>query len=212
MIVAAFYTIGTPYEAEAAELVKTLDRFGLKHDVRAYEHPGSWVKAGFLIPRCIGEVHAAHPGEDVLYLDADARVTQDPTPYCDSLKGKADVGLFYLDNSPHHPGKDGRELCTGTLWSADTDSAAVLLMMWSMFCGSVCQGSNQTDQTVLQEILSVWSEEQQLLGSPRPPKLRIAALPPEMCWMDIISAMHYGEREPIIFHTQASRRHRRVVG
>jgi hypothetical protein len=201
MIVAAFYTIGTPYEAEAAELVKTLDRFGLKHDVRAYEHPGSWTKAGFLIPRCIGDVRQAHPGEDVLYLDADARVMKDPTPYCDSLKGKADVGLFYLDNSPHHPGKDGRELCTGTTWWAATAAAADALDLWQTMCSQSVKPL-ETDQTILQRILAA-----ALMGH-----VSVAELPPEMCWMDTISAMHYGEREPIIFHTQASRRHRKVVG
>jgi hypothetical protein len=201
MIVAAFYTKNTPYEAEAAELVKTLDRFGLKHDVRAYEHPGSWVKAGFLIPRCIADVRAAHPGEDVLYLDADARVMKDPTPYCDSLKGKADVGLYWLPDSPHHPGKDGRELCTGTSWWAANPAAGTLLRMWLYACETphVDRGLG-TDQVILQGLLA------------EPSSMRLAELPPEMCWMDIISAMHYGEREPVIFHTQASRRHRRAVG
>lgn len=205
MIVAAFYTKGTPYEAEAAELVKTLDRFGLKHDIRAYEHPGSWVKAGFLIPRCIADVRIAHPLEDVLYLDADARVMQDPTPYCDSLK--ADVGLFYLDNSPHHPGADGRELCTGTTWWAATDAATNLLHGWRGVCYGTGYGPHVTDQTLLQNLIELWPKYPHSLG-----KHCIADLPPEMCWMDTISPMHYGEREPIIFHTQASRRHRRAVG
>jgi hypothetical protein len=200
MIVAAFYTIGTPYEQEAAELVKTLDRFGIEHDVRVYEHPGSWTKAGFLITRCIGEVHAAHPGEDVLYLDADARVMQDPRPVCDALKGKADVGLYYLPDSPHHPGKDGRELCTGTSWWAATSAAKGLLLAWNSLCNPA--PAKETDQTVLQGMLeTAW-----------PLGVGIAELPPSMCWMNTISAMHYGEREPIIYHTQASRRHRRAVG
>jgi len=194
MIVAAFYTIGTPYEQEAEELRKTLDRFGLQYDIRALPHPGSWAKANLLNAGVIKGVRDSHPGEDVLYLDADARVMQDPRPFFDELRqGPYDVGVYYLPDSPHAPLDCREELCSGTTWWNTTETATGLLDRWIE-----ANAAPEADKAILQDLLATGHA-------------RVARLYPEMCWIDTISEMHFGKREPIIFHTQASRRHRRAV-
>jgi hypothetical protein len=117
-----------------------------------------------------------------------------------TLAGPFDAALYWLDESPRSPTGDGRELCTGTAWWAPTPAATEILDAWA----EACLDPDATklvgvDQEVLQLLL------------PRFPAARIFALPPEYCWMDRISEMHYGKREPVIAHGQASRRFRKQV-
>jgi len=204
MIVVSFWTKGTPYEQEAVELVKTLDRFGLFCDVQEYEHPGSWLGAGRLIPSVIYQARVRHPADDLLYVDADARFMQDPRPACASLAARCcDLGLYSLPGSRHAPKGQCDEICTGTSWWAPTDGAEQALKCWLSATEAVAADpeNKATDQVILQGVL------------PEIGKVaRIGWLDPSMCWMDRVSAAHFGDRvAPVIYHTQASRRHQRVV-
>jgi hypothetical protein len=200
MIVTSFWTAGTPYEAEAKELVATLDKFGLKHDVREYPHPGTWAKAACLFPLVILETRRRHPDEDIMFLDADARVTTLPVRLAGLAEEGFDAGLYWLPNSPRSVTPDKRELCTGTTWWAATPTADAILEAWFVEC--------RKPET--EKLLGVDQEALQLL-LPRFPQASIFELPPEYCWMDRISEMHYGKREPVIAHGQASRRFRKQV-
>lgn len=208
MVVVSFYTAGTPYEQEAAELRKTLERFGLACDIRCLPHPGSWAKAGLLFPGFIRDVRRDHPAQSALFLDADARVMKDiTTSEFDGMPGNVaqarplDAAFYWLPNSPRSPDGTGRELCTGTMWFAPTPAASKILDLWAVACAMPgAEKIRGGDQEILQT---------QVL--PRVPEARLYELPPEWCWMADISVQHYGDRQPVILQTQASRRHKNKV-
>jgi len=196
MKVVGFYTQGTPYEGEIGEMVLSAAGFGLEAVAHALPHPGSWRKAALLLPQCISRERERSPKDVLLYLDADARIKHRPI----LPEGDYDVGLYYLPNSPRSRFPNGEELCTGTCVWWPTPVANELLESWSLACSTPEADSVfGLDQEILQGLV-----EQR-------PALKVWRMPPEWCWMDTISRLHYGNREPVIFHGQASRRYKQLV-
>ena len=201
MMVVGFWTAGTPYEAEAVELVKTLKAFGLAHDVREYPHPGNWAKANLMTPAVIRAGRQRYPGQTLLYLDADARMRR---PLTDALRhferSTDDVGLYFLPKAPRCPDGTGFELCSGTTIWKDTIAANTLLDAWCKVCAlPESENLRGLDQEALQCLL------------PSQSYVKVWRLPHEWCWIDAISPDRITGVDPVIYHTQASRRLRRAV-
>lgn len=170
---------GTGYAQEAAGLTKSLDAFGLPHDVRELPDAGQWEmncsrKAAFII-----SMRQQHPGRSLVWLDADARVIRPPTLF-DELT---------CDFAAHW--KDEIELLSGTMFWGATDQAGELLELWMRDCG---KSPTEWDQKVLQRIInsepSRWTIE-------RLPASYTAIFDAEM------------SANPVIEHRQASRRLKR---
>lgn len=117
MIFTAFYTVGTLYEREAARLRRSLDRLGLRHDIRGIPDGGSWaVNAGYTAT-FLCDALDAHKGQHVVYLDADAIVWRDPVLF-DELPGQCDIAA--------HRCAWG-QLANGTLWLSNSDACRDLI-------------------------------------------------------------------------------------
>jgi hypothetical protein len=79
----SYYTIGSGYEAEAAELIRTLEIYKLPHRVTGVgkefgEAPWSWQRATQYKAEYIRDMQRSYPGRPIVWLDADARVMQRP--------------------------------------------------------------------------------------------------------------------------------------
>ena len=182
MIYVGYYTIGTPYEAEAAECVATLDQFGLRHDFVGVPNAGSWVRNCSLKPMVIERLMLKHDGVPLVYLDADARVRARPV-WFDSIPPDIDIACHY---------REGHELVSGTLCFGPTVGARQLVGDWRI----ACQASpDEWDQQVLQRILA---------GDK---SYRLIELPKE--YIRIFDDPRMGE--PVIEQMQASRRLARTV-
>lgn len=73
----SYYTAGTPYEALAMQLKRSLDRFGLEHRIEPIQSLGSWVantglKASFI------ERAWAESERPICWVDADAELLRAP--------------------------------------------------------------------------------------------------------------------------------------
>ena len=180
MRVIAFYTAGTPYQAEARDLRKTLDRFEIAHDVLEMPHPGTASAAKLLKPSVILSARARYPRENLLYLDATARLFRHPI-LIEQLEGSGyDAAAHYL------PSGFLRRLCTGTLWFAPTPAANELVEAWRMAC--VKPGARK-EPNLLHRLM----EER--------PWLTVFKMPPEYCWMAGTSERHWpGCPPPVIYH------------
>lgn len=170
---------GPGYAEEAAGLVKTLDAFGLPHDVRELPDAGTWEmncgrKASFLL-----SMRQRHPGKPLVWLDADARVIRPPTLF-DELT---------CDFAAHW--KDGDELLSGTMFIGATEAAGELLEMWRIECE---QNPTEWDQRALQRIINR-----------EPARWSIERLPAS--YTAIFDAGM--SENPVIEHRQASRRLKR---
>lgn len=122
--------MGTPYEADAARLVASLQRFGIPHDVEGFADRGDWY------------ANTAHKAEFIrgkrrrvrgplLWLDADAVLHADVRPYFAGLVSDYDVAAHYFrsaDGQQYQP--DARRLLSGTLWLNDTPAALRLCLAW----------------------------------------------------------------------------------
>lgn len=119
MIVVSFYT--PSYADEAQGLIATCQEFGLRHDVRAVPSLGTWERNTQHKAVFMRSMLGRHT-EDVLWLDADARVRQCPQmlEWLD-----ADVAVHY---------REGYELLSGTLWMRPSDRTRRLCDSWVNTC------------------------------------------------------------------------------
>lgn len=179
LYVSFFTTDG--YAAEAAELQKTLDAFGLSSDVRGVPPFASWLEACGYKPKFLRQMQAAHPNRPLVWLDADARVREYPALF-DQMRD--------VDFAAHW--KDGTELLSGTMYFGPTEWAAMLLETWEQGCAVAPE---MWDQKVLQYLVERTEEV-----------LRVRRLPaPYTLIFDTMA----GDGPPVIEHMQASRKLRK---
>ena len=77
-MVVGYYTVNTPYEEEAQNLIRSLNKLGVNHDVIGVKTLGNWqantrFKAGFML-----DMLNKWPNYRLLYVDVDAVVHRMP--------------------------------------------------------------------------------------------------------------------------------------
>lgn len=182
-IYTAFYTIGTRYEVEADRLRRSLDRFGLKHDIRGVADRGSWVLNTQLTAQHIHDMLHAYPTRTVVQLDADAYVHRYPELLDELAEDDIDIAVHY---------RLGRELLNGTVLFNPTPMARAVAAEYLRLIAS--DPRCRDEQTKLAAAIVNLS-----------PALHVHRLPPEYCWIHDVMAADIGDRKPVIEHLQASR-------
>lgn len=183
-IFVSFFTAGTPYEAEAAELAATLRAFDLPCDIQPLEPQGKWVWNCGMKSMFVRNMMLKHPERSIVWLDADARVRKLPT-LLDSLD--CDVAFH----------RRCGELLSGTLFFAPTSAAWETVRLWEAACET---RPDEWDQRVLDDIVKE-----------NVPVARFGELPAS--YVQIFDAKDMGDPDDaVILHTQASRRLRGLVG
>lgn len=117
-LVVSYYTVGTGYEAEARQLIASLDALGLEHRVEALPVSGSWIENCGRKARVIQRAWR-ETGRPVLWLDADARVHSPPALLAETPADFA-IRCFH-----------GWAFGTGTVFFARTPLAGMLLDDWT---------------------------------------------------------------------------------
>jgi hypothetical protein len=184
----SFYTFD--YRHEAAGLVETLKSRGLPHEVVRLNPFPSWAAACQHKPIFIRDAMELYPGRPMVWLDADARVLQEPALFSSPLMG--DFAAHWL----------GNELLSGTLYFGPTPAARALLETWIRRNRENPKGK-YGDQRNLQDVVEAF-----------PSALSLFRLPPEYAFVqapdfaagDDLSGKRYGPLSPVIRHLQASRR------
>lgn len=163
-LVVCFYTYDTPYDHEAAALVSSCDAFDIPARRMGYQTRGSWVRNAGIKPGFLLRMLEEHPDQDLLYLDADARVRKYPELF-DSFEGE--VGVHY---------KDGKELLSGTIFLKNTPTVRALVKLWMEEQAAY---PDEWDQRTLQRVI-------------KDSGVLIQTLPPAYC--QIFDTMkHHGE-------------------
>lgn len=186
--VISFYTVGTPYEEEAAGLIACCERLGLAHDVRGVTPRGSWeancaMKGAFVRDRWRESTHG------VVWIDADARIAREPTLF--RANG--------VDFAVHRCA--GWQFASGTACFWKTPAAGVLLDDWVELCEN---DPRQWDQVSLD---LAW--ERTVRGDDV--SLRTLWLPQTYTKIFDHGAEDPSDADPVIVHHQASRRFKRAV-
>lgn len=183
-IYVSFFTRNTLYEKEVQRLAKSVERFGLEHDVRGIESRGDWTANTRYTCRFLRDMMDAHPGRPVVYLDADAYVWQYPGLF-EALD--CDIAFYRM---PDH----GR-LANGTLYLAPTEPARKCIGMYAKL---VSEGFYPVDE---QRCLDKAINDLWLAGVP----LRVGKLPASYCYIHDLNADDLRGASVVIEHLQASR-------
>lgn len=182
--IVAFYTWSTPYEGMIEDLRKDCRDWGLNWKFVPYPNTGRWVRNAGLKPIFIQSMMEEFPDENIIYVDADARIRQFPTLF-DDFDG--DIGVHY-----HR----GQELLSGTIFLRNNAKVRKLVDRWVNQQRST---PDVWDQKVLDRVIKA---DAKTLG------IKVTNLPPT--YTQIFDTMkHLGQ--PVIEHFQASRRCKSIV-
>jgi len=188
MLVVSYYTLDTPYEAEAKRLERSLQAAGMPYRIHGVQSRGNWYDNTRAKPEILRKFRDEEKGP-LFYVDADAWVHRDVT---DELAGYGgDFALHHFRN---------REWLTGTILINDTDGAREGLRRWinvnriKLQQGQTAGGGQANFATVIN-------------ADDGP---QVSYLPAKYCWIFDLSPRHCEPCDPAIEHLQASRENRKT--
>ena len=194
MIIWSFYTIDTPYEAEAERLEKSLRRLVERGEmpyrwvIQPVANLGDWqlnVKQRPALIRAAME----RENDSILAVDCDATFENEIDLDFDSLE--CDLAANVMDKAfwKQETSKRTHSLMAGTLYFPNTDNARMILKTWEQDCPK----TRKWDQRVLEPIAR---------------NFRLYNLPVKYCAID---KTMWGINDAVIRHHQASRRLRKKI-
>ena len=174
--ICSFYTFDTIYKKEAQGLIETISQFKYDYHIKGYHTRGSWVQNVGIKPEYIYEMMELYPDQDIVFIDADARIRQ-PLMLFKAFQG--DIGVHYLKG----------ELLSGTIYLKNNERVRAIIRIWIKW---MSKHSGSWDQKVFDLVLKKHA---------RLYKIKIEELPSS--YTKIFDKM---EGDAVIEHFQASRR------
>jgi glycosyltransferase involved in cell wall biosynthesis len=189
VVFVAYYTINTPYEQEAAKLIKSLEKLNIRYDVVGVPNLGNWqantrFKAKFML-----DMLDKHIGSKLVYVDSDAIVHKRPELFSNY---NCDVAVRWQDFRWRK-----NECLSGTIYMDNNQRTRELCRRWLQINDS--EGPNA--KTFEQWNLGTVIKEMEGQG-----KLTTKNLPPEYTFIFDSMRQIYPNTVPVIEHFQASRR------
>ena len=195
LMVVGYYTVNTPYEKEAQNLLQSLNKLGINHDISGVKTLGSWqantrFKAGFMLDMLI-----KHPNHRLLYVDVDAVVHSIP----DLFKNySCDIAVRWQDFRWRK-----NECLSGTIYMENNERTKRICELWRDINVTEGNKSNRMEQWNLDTVINQMKKED--------PNFTYKNLPPEYTMIfDSMRGM-YPNITPVIEHFQASRRFKKDV-
>lgn len=193
-IIVSYYTINTPYEAEATKLKNSLIKLNVPHDVVGVPNLGDWQANTRFKAKFMQDMLIKHKGKSIVWVDSDAVVHSYPSLF-DSYT--CDVAVRWQDFRWRK-----NECLSGTIFLANNEKVMKLCKEWEKI--NIREGGNNSN-------LEQWN-----LGSAidlLKPSLQLSVIniPPEYTFIFDSMKKIYPKIKPVIEHFQASRqnRHRR---
>jgi len=189
------FTVGTIYEKVIQDLlVPSLEHWCLPYHIFAKPDLGEWKINSRQRPLYIKEAMEMFPGENILWVDADARILKYPELLFD-IPESCHVGVNYLEYIEHYGRQTGKvEILDGTSYYKNCDEMKPFMDEWIQ--RSVIAGKNH--RIILGEMIKEKMED----------NLNLFLLPREYCY---IMTQPDGSqpaipiKDPYIAHYQASR-------
>lgn len=173
MIVVSYYT-NRKYKAMANVLKDSCTAVGLHCAVFAVKDEGSWQKNVYQKPHVIRKAMAAYPAEDILFIDADAKVVRYPN---ELISTDWEVAAYF--EGPHLP-------VSGTVFLVNTPRVHAVVDAWAAGCDRG-EGLNEDFHWMSLALRTV-------------PTLRIGYLPPSYFWKEKEMRGRFPTAEPVVEH------------
>jgi len=125
MIIISGYTLNTDYEQEVKDLENDLKRFNLPYKLYGYASRGDWTKNTMVKAELVKKALKEYPGEDIIWLDADAVILREPTFFHDLKNKEFDICCYYL-KTRYNP----NELLSGTIVFRNNEIVKSLVNDW----------------------------------------------------------------------------------
>jgi len=117
-----YATIGTPYEAEAAEMAASLLRFGIAAEIVGIPNLGDWCHNCAQKATVVRDAMVRHERDAIVFIDADARFRQRPDLFA----------TLDCDFAAHY--RYGVELLSSAMYFAPTTTTWRLVQDWVTRC------------------------------------------------------------------------------
>ena len=212
MLTIAYYTPG-PYAGEAVRLRRSLDAVGMPHEIVEVPSAGDWNENVALKAHVIRRARDRHGG-GLLYIDVDAVVHADCTPYFEALEQTADFAAHWFQGRGPggvEQGNDLEHMCSGTMFFNDTPAARELLESWIQQNHRTIAGGDRTGrgQRNLAWIVQLFEAiDRDGVGREGDVPLRVHRLPGRYCYVFYRPDGYPPDEPMIIEHTNASRENR----
>jgi hypothetical protein len=190
LMVVGYYTVNTPYEEEARNLLASLNKLGITHDISGVKTLGNWqantrFKAGFMLDMLI-----KHPNHRLLYVDCDAVVHSMPNLF---KNYNCDIAVRWQDFRWRK-----NECLSGTIYMENNERTKRICELWRDINVNEGNSSSRMEQWNLDAVITKMKLED--------PKFTVKNLPAEYTFIfDSMKAM-YPNAIPVVEHFQASRR------
>lgn len=191
-LVIAYFTAGTPYEAEAETLKLSLESLGYSYLVCGVPNQGSWQKNTQLKARFIQQMLGEMPDQPLLYLDVDAVMVQPPVLLDDM---EADIAAVHFAG--------GRELLSGTIYLGGTGVTRKVVENW--------QEINRRFPETLPNGREAWDQRTLEMAIQGTPGVRFVELPQEYTWITELTQKRMPGLAPVILHTRGAKRFKHKV-
>lgn len=155
--VISFYTVNTPYESEAKNLIQSLDKHGIPHCVEGLPNLHSWEENAKQKPLYIRDKLSSMNDEALVWLDADA-VVLCPPPILSQIT--TDVAFYFKTTGACAKRFGGMELITAVMYFANNEWTRDLIDRWIEEQNNPHQPEhNLIEQRALQRVLGPWQQE-----------------------------------------------------
>jgi hypothetical protein len=192
------YTVNTIYEKIIKDsLIPSLEKFNLPYHIFAVDSLGSWKINSRQRPLRIKEAMLMYPGENIVWIDADARVLQNPEVLF-HIPDSCHIGINYMKWSEHYGNTVEKiELLDGTSYYKNSEEMLKFCDEWI----ERAVNQNRNHRRVLDQMINEKINE----------NLNIVLIPREYCY--IVTQPNGSEpavpiSNPVIAHFQASRQAR----
>ena len=195
LMVVGYYTVDTPYEQEAQNLIQSLTRLGLQKDIVGVKTLGNWqantrFKAGFMLDMLI-----KYPNHKLLYVDVDAVMHAPPVLFNNY---KCDIAVRWQDFQWRK-----NECLSGTIYMENNHRTQRLCRLWRDININEGNETSRMEQWNLDTVIQQMKNED--------PSFTYKNLPPEYTFIFDIMKGIYPNSKPVIEHFQASRRFKQDV-
>ena len=195
LMIVGYYTVNTPYEEEAQNLIHSLTKLGMKKDIVGVNSLGNWqantrFKAGFMLDMLL-----KYPNHRLVYIDCDAVMHKVPILF---KNYDCDIAVRWQDFRWRQ-----NECLSGTIYLANNHKTQELCRRWRDI--NVNEGNNTTrmEQWNLDTVIEQMKNED--------PNFKVKNLPPEYTFIFDSMKKLYPHITPVIEHFQASRRFKHDV-